>query len=155
MIHPVSSGLQGWGQVLGHSSSLDASPLFVVIIPPLLPNAQSFLLSFIIIIPPSPSGAGSFLVVRCIPVIHCHHSPLLIIPPVLSFSCLSLTISYWPCYMVVLGVVAVVCLLLVIISGWGGGRWWSSGSHCLPPVFLSFIVLCVLIIHCWHWSAEC
>ena len=102
MIHPMSSGSQGWAQVLGHSMLLGASLLFVIIVPPPSLSFSPYCYS-----PPLPL----FPLCHCSCACHgCHH-------------------------------------------GWGW-RWVLVGcSHCLPPIFLPSVVLCILVLHCWHWSA--
>ena len=54
VIHPMSSGSQGWARVLGRSPSLGASPSFVVVVPP-PPRCCSHCCSPPLAVPPSPS----------------------------------------------------------------------------------------------------
>jgi hypothetical protein len=116
VIHPTSSGLQGWARVLGRSPSLGASPSFVVVIPPPL----AVVLAAVLPLSPFPPR---------------HYSPPSpLFPP--PRCCSPFT------------VVPVPVVVAVVVGG--GGRCWSSG---LPPVFLPAVVLRILVVRRWRWSA--
>ena len=101
VIHPTSSGSQGWAQVLGRSPSLGASPSFVIVVPPLavVLAAVPPLLPFpprrhspLAIVPPSPSFP---LRRRSHACRGCPHPLLLLVPSSPSLSSHSVIIRSW------------------------------------------------------------